>query len=93
MAIKINPLLKVHNEMDDQMAKLSAWLQTLGFVLDGLETEGAKAGRSEEHAVSFANRYSVYSEMLFLAHSGLMDCKDALEKLCEEESNMISAAD
>ena len=93
MAIKINPLFKCHNEMDDQMVKLSAWVQTLGFVLEGLETEGAKAGKSEAQAVAFANRYSVYSEMLFLALSGLQDCKDALEKLCEKESMLINAAE
>ena len=93
MAIKINPLLKCHNELDDQMAKLSAWVQTLGFVLEGLETEGTKAGKSETQAVAFANRYTVYSEMLFLALSGLQDCKDALEKLCEKESQLINAAE
>lgn len=89
MAIKINPLLKCHNDIDDQMAKLSAWVQTLDFVLEGLEAEGAKAGKSEEQAVVFANRYTVYSEMLFLALSGLQDCKDALEKLSEKEFELI----
>lgn len=93
MAIKINPLLNVHNAIDDQMAKLSAWVQTLGFVLEGLETEGAKAGKSEAHAVAFANRYTVYSEMLFLALSGLQDCKDALEKLSEKEYELIKTAE
>ena len=89
MAIKINPLLKCHNEIDDQMAKLSEWVQTLGFVLEGLEAEGAKAGKNEDQAVAFANRYTVYSEMLFLALSGLQDCKDALEKLSEKEFELI----
>lgn len=93
MAIKINPLLNVHNAIDDQMAKLSAWVQTLGFVLEGLETEGAKAGKSEAQAVAFANRYTVYSEMLFLALSGLQDCKDALEKLSEKEYELIRTAE
>lgn len=91
MAIKINPLLKCHNEIDDQMAKLCAWVQTLGFVLEGLEAEGAKSGKSEAQAVAFANRYTVYSEMLFLALSGLQDCKDALEKLSEKEFELIRA--
>lgn len=93
MAIKINPLLNVRNAIDDQMAKLSAWVQTLGFVLEGLETEGAKAGKSEAQAVAFANRYTAYSEMLFLAHSGLMECKEALEKLSEEEYELIQATE
>lgn len=92
MEININ-LRKVTNEMDDQIAKLSAWVQTLGFVLEGLEAEGTKAKKSKAHAEAFANRYPAYSQMLFLAQSGLMECKDALEKLCEEESNLISAAD
>ena len=89
--MQIIPLLKVHNAMDDQMAKLSAWVQTFGFILEGLETEGAKAGKSEVHAVAFVNRYPVYSEMLFLVISGLQDCKDALEKLCEKEWELIRA--
>ena len=93
MEIKINPLLKCHNEIADQMAKLSAWLQTLGFVLEGLEAEGTKAQKSETHAVAFANRYPVYSEMLFLAFSGLQDCKDALEKLYETEYTLIRVSE
>lgn len=28
--------------------------------------------------------------MLFLALSGLMDCKDALEKLCQKETELIN---
>ncbi len=93
MEIKINPLFTVHNAIDDQMAKLSAWVQTFGYVLEGLETEGAKAGKSAAHAVAFANRYPVYSEMLFLALSGLQDCKEALEKLCEKESELIKVTE
>lgn len=91
--MQINPLFKVHSAMDNQMAKLSAWVQTFGFILEGLETEGAKAGKSEAHAVAFANRYPVYSEMLFLAFSGLQDCKDALEKICEKEYELINVAE
>lgn len=93
MEIKINPLFTVHNAIDDQMAKLSAWVQTFGYVLEGLETEGTKAGKSEAYAVAFANRYPVYSEMLFLALSGLQDCKEALEKLCEKESELIKVTE
>lgn len=91
--MEINPLFKVHNAMDSRMVKLSAWIQTLGFVLEGLEAEGAKAGRNEAQAVAFANRYPVYSEMLFLALSGLQECKEAMEKLCERESELIKVTD
>lgn len=91
MENKTNSLIAVHNTLDDQLVKLSAWIQTFGFVLEGLEAEGAKASRSEAQAVAFANRYPVYSEMLFLALSGLQDCKEALEKLCEKEYELIRA--
>jgi len=69
MENKINSLIAVHNTLDDQLARLSACIQTFGFVLEGLETEGAKAGRSDAQAVAFANRYPVYSEMLFVGIS------------------------
>ena len=49
-----------------------------------------KARKGEANAVSFANHYPAYSEMLFLALSGLMDCKDALEKLCQKETELIN---
>lgn len=91
MENKTNSLIAVHNALDDELGKLSAWVQTFGFVLEGLETEGAKASRSEAQAVAFANRYPVYSEMLFLALSGLQDCKEALEKLCEKGCELIRA--
>ncbi len=90
MEIKISPLFSCHVDMETQVLKLSAWVQTLGYVLEGLDEEGAKSGKSEAHAVSFANRYPVYSEMLFLALSGLQDCKDALEKLCQKETELIN---
>lgn len=93
MEIKINPLFKCHANMETQMVKLSALVQTLSFVLDGLDTEGVKAGKSESHAVSFANHYQAYSEMLFLVVSGLQDCKDVLEKLCEKEYELIKVAE
>ncbi len=76
--------------METQVLKLSAWVQTIGFILDGLDTEGMKARKGEANAVSFANHYPAYSEMLFLALSGLMDCKDALEKLCQKETELIN---
>ena len=82
--IRISPLFKCHVDMETQVLKLSAWVQTIGFMLDGLDTEG------EANAVSFANHYPAYSEMLFLALSGLMDCKDALEKLCQKETELIN---
>lgn len=93
MENKTYSLIAVHNTLDDQLARLSAWVQTFGFVLEGLETEGAKADRSEAQAVAFANRYPVYSEMLFLALSGLQDCKETLEKLCEKEYELIRAGE
>ena len=93
MAGKANNFYKVHNDIDDQVAKLSAWVQTLGFVLDGLESEGVKAGKSEAQAMAFAKRYTVFGEMLALAHAGLKECKDTLEQLCEMEFELISAAE
>lgn len=93
MEIKINPLFKVHNDMDGQLSKLSAWIQTLGFVLQGLDKEGTRGGKSEAHAIAFIDRYPAYSEMLFLALSGLQDCKDALEKLSVREYEMIKATE
>lgn len=89
MENKTNSLIAVHNTLDDQLVRLSAWVQTFGFVLEGLEEEGEKASRGEAQAVAFANRYPVYSEMLFLALSGLQDCKEALEKICEKEYALI----
>ena len=88
--IRISPLFKCHVDMETQVLKLSAWVQTIGFILDGLDTEGTKARNGEANAVSFANHYPAYSEMLFLALSGLMDCKDALEKLCQKETELIN---
>ena len=88
--IRISPLFKCHVDMETQILKLSAWVQTIGFILDGLDTEGMKARKGEATAVSFANHYPAYSEMLFLALSGLMDCKDALEKLCQKETELIN---
>ena len=88
--IRISPLFKCHVDMETQVLKLSAWVQTIGFILDGLDTEGTKARKGEANAVSFANHYPAYSEMLFLALSGLMDCKDALEKLCQKETELIN---
>lgn len=88
--IRISPLFKCHVDMEAQVLKLSAWVQTIGFILDGLDTEGMKARKCEANAVSFANHYPAYSEMLFLALSGLMDCKDALEKLCQKETELIN---
>lgn len=90
--IRISPLFKCHVDMETQVLKLSAWVQTIGFILDGLDTEGMKASKGEANAVSFANHYPAYSEMLFLALSGLMDCKDALEKLCQKETELINLA-
>ena len=88
--IRISPLFKCHVDMETQVLKLSAWVQTIGFILDGLDIEGMKARKGEANAISFANHYPAYSEMLFLALSGLMDCKDALEKLCQKETELIN---
>lgn len=90
---KIGPLCKCHTSMETQMVKLAAWVQTLGFILEGLDKDGAKARKSDTHAVVFADHYPAYSEMLFLALSGLQECKDALEKLCEKESGLIKVTD
>lgn len=70
--------------------KLSAWVQTLGFVLEGLDNEWGIARETEACAVAFAKRYPAYSEMLFLALSGLQDCKDMLNELCEKETELIN---
>lgn len=86
----IGQLSMCHLDMEKQVLKLSAWVQTIGFILEGLDTEGMKACKVEANAVSFANHYPAYSEMLFLALSGLMDCKDALEKLCQKETELIN---
>lgn len=90
MEIQISPMFKCHIDTETQLMKLSAWIQTLGFVLEGLDAEGTKASKSDASAISFANRYSMYSEMLFLSLSGLQDCKTALERLHDTESKLIS---
>lgn len=93
MEIKISPLVKYHADTEIQLLKLSALVQTTGFILEGLDVEGTKARKSEEHAVAFANHFPAYSEMLVLVLSGLQDCKNALEKLSEKEYEMIKAMD
>lgn len=69
----IDQLSMCHLDMEKQVLKLSAWVQTIGFILEGLETDGVEGRKSEASAVRFANRYQVYSEMLFLTLSGLQD--------------------
>lgn len=91
MEVKISPLVKNHSDTETQLLKLSALVQTTGFILEGVDVEGTKARKSEGHAVAFANRFTAYSEMLFLVLSRLQDCKDALEKLCEKEWELIRA--
>ena len=90
MEIKISPMFKCHIDTETQLMQLSAWIHTLGYVLEGLDSEGTKAGKSDVSAISFAKRYPVYSEMLFLALSGLQDCKAALERLHDTEGELIS---
>lgn len=90
MEIQISPMLKCHIDTETQLLKLSALVQTTGFILEGLDVEGTKARKSEVHAVTFANRFPAYSEMLFLVLSGLQDCKTALERLHDTESKLIS---
>lgn len=87
----ISQLFMCHLEMEAQILKLSAWVQTLGFVLEGLDAEGSEIRKSDILAVRFANRYPAYSEMLFLALSGLQDCEGALENICEKEQHLITA--
>ncbi len=93
MKTTVNPLFKCHADMDTQMIKLSALVETLGFILEGLDKEGTKARKSEVHAVTFANRFPAYSEMLFLMLSGLQDCKGTLDALCEKESALINVTE
>ena len=88
--MELNPLLKCHIDMENQIMKLSAWIQTLSFVLEGLDVDGTKASKSEASAISLANRYPMYSEMLFLALSGLQDCKDSLEQLHEKAGKYVT---
>lgn len=90
MEIQISPIFKLHIDTETQLMKLSALIQTLGFVLEELDTEGAKASKSDASAISFANRYSMYGEMLFLSLGGLQECKTALERLHDTESKLIS---
>lgn len=92
MDVKISPLFKCHADMETQVVKLSAWVQTLGYVLEGLDKEGYEASKNTIAAAHFTDRYPVYSEMLFLALSGLQDCKDTLNKLCEKENELIDVA-
>lgn len=93
MEIKISPLVKCHADMETQLLKLSALVQTTDFILEGMDLEGAKARKSQQHAVSFANHFQAYSEMLYLVITGFQDCKATLEKLCEEEYKLIKAAE
>lgn len=93
MEMKISPLVKCHADMETQLLKLSALVQTTDFILEGMDLEGAKARKSQDHAVSFAKHYPAYSEMLYLIITGLQDCKGALEKLCEKEYELIRAGE
>lgn len=93
MDVKIDPLFKCHADMETQIVKLSAWVQTLGYVLEGLDKDGSKASKNTTAAAHFADRYPAYSEMLFLALSGLQDCEDMLNKLCEKEGQLITEAE
>ena len=91
MEIKNSSLVKCHADTETQLLKLSALVQTTSYILEGLDREGTKARKGEGHAVTFANHFPAYSEMLFLVLSGLQDCKAALEKLSEKEYELIKA--
>ena len=84
-AIDVMPLRKQHQDTETQLVKMSAWLQTLGYVLEGMDTEGQKAKDSTDKAIAFAAHFAGYSEMLFLAIDGLQTCYDSIEKLAELE--------
>lgn len=43
MEINISPMFKCHIDTETQLMKLSAWLQTLSFVLEGMDKEGRPA--------------------------------------------------
>lgn len=93
MDVKIGPLFKCHADIETQIVKLSAWVQTLGYVLEGLDIVGSKSKKDTGAAVYFAESYPAYSEMLFLALSGLQECKETLDKLCEKEGQLITATE
>ena len=92
-AIDIIPLRGHHQDMETQLVKMSAWVQTLGYVLEGMDTEGAKATESEDKAVAFASHFTAYSEMLFLALDGLQSCYSAIEKLTDQEWELLDTGE
>lgn len=86
-----NPLHELQLDVETQLTKLSAWLQTFSFVLEGLENDGmaADTGNDINASLSLARRYPAYSEMLFLILGGLQDCKDSLSSLTDRETTLL----
>lgn len=93
MEIENSPLFLCRSDIESQILKLSAWVQTLRFILEIWDKEGGAACESTVAAAHFANRHPAYSEMLYLALSGLQECKDTIEMLYDKESELINVAE
>ena len=92
-SIDVIPLRRQLQDMETQLVKMSAWLQTFGYVLEGMDRESLKARESEAQAVAFATHFSAYSEMLFLAIDGLQTCYNSIEALCNQEWELLSSGE
>lgn len=93
MEIKKSSLFMCRSDIESQMLKLSAWVQTLSFIIETWDTEGGMACESTVSAAHFAKRHPTYSEMLHLVLSGLQECKDTIEMLYDKESELINVAE
>jgi len=92
-SIDVIPLRRQLQDMETQLVKMSAWLQTFGYVLEGMDRESLKARESEAQAVAFAAHFSAYSEMLFLTIDGLQTCYNSIEKTAIQEWDLIKDAE
>ncbi len=86
-----SPLWEINNALDNLLLKQSAWIETLGYIIDGMDQDGTAAGQSVGNAAQFASRYPAYSEMLFLILDGLHTCEDTLAALQERLEQEVTA--
>jgi hypothetical protein len=93
MEIKNSSLFMCRTDIESQMLKLSAWVQTLHFIIETWDTEGGMACENTVAAAHFAKRHPTYSAMLHLVLSGLQECKDTIEMLYDKESELINVAE